>query len=113
MARPNTRAACRHDVDWPARVKGAVDTEWLAGRVINLSVTGVLLDVARDYRVGDRLEVEIDFMPQPASATVVAGVGLVVRTEPRIPGRTAVQFAVECGLANRDRVGSPRDSRFV
>ena len=112
MARPNTRVACRHDVDWPARVKGAGDNEWLAGRVVNLSVTGVLLDVGRHYRVGDRVEVEIDFMAQPASTTVVAGVGLVVRTEPGLP-RTAVQFAVECGLSHRGSVRGPSDSRFV
>ena len=113
MARPKARSACRHDVNWPVRVKGARDTEWLAGRVINLSVTGVLLEIARDYRVGDRVEVEIDFMAHPASTTVVAGVGLVVRTEPKLPGRTAVQFAVECGLSHRDDAGSPSNSRFM
>ena len=111
MARPNTRGACRHDVDWPARVKSAAETKWLAGRVINLSVTGVLLDIVPRYRVGDRVEVEIDFMAQPASTTVVAGIGLVVRAEPENNGRTAVQFAVECGLS--PRAGASRDSRFL
>jgi len=111
MARPNSRGACRHDVDWPARVKSTAETEWRHARVINLSVTGVLLDSVARALHGDRVEVEIDFMTQPASTTVVAGIGLVVRAGAEHARRTAVQFAVECGLSHR--AGTSHGSRFV
>ena len=110
MARPNSRGACRHDVDWPARVKSTAETEWRPARVINLSVTGVLLDIVPRYRVGERVEVEIDFMTHPASTTVVAGIGLVVRAGAETR-RTAVHFAVECGLSHR--AATSHGSRFV
>jgi hypothetical protein len=92
-------------------VKSSAETEWRPARVVNLSVTGVLLDVMPRYRVGDRVEVEIDFMTQPVSTTVVAGIGLVVRAGAENARRAAVQFAVECGLSHR--TGPLRGSRFV
>ena len=101
MSGHDGRRACRHDVSWPARVRFADETEWQQGKVINLSVTGVLFETPRHYRVGDRVEVEIDFLTQPESLTVVSGVGLIVRTDTRFPGRAAVHFAVECSLSRK------------
>jgi hypothetical protein len=106
MERSETRAACRHDVSWPVRVRYADDAEWHTGRVINLSVTGALFQTERRFRIGERVEVEIDFLSQPNCTTVVAGVGLIVRTDDRDPSRAAVHFAVECGLSQR-RVSEP------
>lgn len=102
MGRSESRGAGRHDVSWPARVRCADDMQWHTGEVRNLSVTGVLLRTDRMYRVGDRVEVEIDFLTQPDRNTVVAGIGLIVRTDTRSPGHTAVQFVEECGLSTRN-----------
>ena len=79
MSPTETRRACRHDVKWPARVRSITEADWHAGQVVNLSVTGVLLYTDRHYDVGERVEVEIDFLTQPDSPTVVGGVGYVVR----------------------------------
>ena len=111
MDRPDLRGACRHDVSWPARVRYAHETQWHPGQVLNLSVAGVLLQTEQAYRVGERVEVEIDFLAQPTSTTVVAGVGLVVRTDRRTPGRAAVQFAVECGLSTRQGADARKTPR--
>lgn len=112
MTRTEPHRACRHDVDWPARVRCTDETGWHFGQVVNLSVTGVLLRTERRYQIGERVEVEIDFLSELDGArdakTVVAGLGRIVRTEDRIPGRSAVQFVVECGLSTRD--GSDEDA---
>jgi Tfp pilus assembly protein PilZ len=92
-------------------VKCADDTQWHKGQVINLSVTGVLLQTDRKYRVGERVEVEIDFQTQPQGKTVVSGVGLVVRTDAQTPSRAAVHFVVECGLARRSESGTQEKAR--
>lgn len=105
MDAADTRGACRHDVSWPARIRYADDSDWHAGRVINLSVSGALLQTDRRFQIGERVEVEIDFLSQPNCSTVVAGVGLIVRVDERFPGRAAVHFAVECGLSQRRDAG--------
>jgi hypothetical protein len=89
------RRACRHSVTWPVRVRGLTDTDWHSGRVVNLSVTGVLLQTDRQYEVGERVEVEIDFLKQPEIKTVVGGVGHVVRGN-GAPKRAAIHFDLGC-----------------
>jgi hypothetical protein len=73
---------------------------------MNLSVTGVLLRTERRYQIGERVEVEIDFLSEldggPIAKTVVSGIGLIVRTDNPAQGHAAVQFVVECGLSTRD-----------
>ena len=83
---------------------------WHAGQVVNLSVTGVLLRMDHQYRIGERVEVEIDFLTKPESKTVVSGVGLVVRKDAKIPGGAAVQFLFECGIAQRSSDGLEEES---
>ena len=61
------------------------------GEVVNLSVTGVLLQIDQSYEIGERVEFEIDFMTQPENRMVVSGVGRVVRGHPSPPG-AAIQF---------------------
>jgi len=68
------------------------DVVWHEGQVVNLSVTGALLRMTHQYPVGERVEVEIEFLAKPDSRTVVSGVGLVVREDTVVPGSSAVQF---------------------
>ena len=89
------RRACRHSVTWPVRVRALTDTDWHPGRVVNLSVTGVLLQTDRQYEVGERVEVGIDFLTQPEMKTVVGGVGHVVRGN-GAPRRAAIHFDLGC-----------------
>lgn len=108
MTRTRFQRACRHDVDWPARVRRTDETRWSFGQVVNLSVTGALLRTDYRYRIGERVEVEIDFLSElnrtREAKTIVSGVGLIVRTDNRIPGYAAVRFTVECGLSTRGAV---------
>jgi hypothetical protein len=95
MARVEARRACRHDVKWPARIRSLTQSQWQFGQVINLSVTGVLLHMDQDYDIGERVEVEIDFLTRPESKTVVTGVGHVVR-EIGDPRSAAIHFDLGC-----------------
>ncbi len=115
MARTEMRRACRYHVNWPARVRAIDEAGWRSVQVVNLSVSGVLLRMEQHYRVGERVEVEIDFLPQPECRTVVSGVGFIVRTDRRGPGGSAVQFLIECGLAKRsaDATSTARAARGV
>ena len=65
-------------------------------RSSNLSVTGVLLQTERLYEIGERVEVEIDFLTKPESKTVVTGVGHVVREHRGEPPVAAIHFDLGC-----------------
>jgi hypothetical protein len=105
------RRANRHYVQWPARVRLVTDSKWHTGRVLNLSVTGVLLEVEQAYGIGERVEVEIDFLAQPECKTVVTGVGQVVREHGGDPYRAAIHFDMECRPAPRATELAARDAR--
>src|SRR5262245_7664205 len=96
MARVEMRRACRHTVKWPARVRSIAESTWNPGQVINLSVTGVLLQTNRLYEIGERVEVEIDFLTKPEAKTVVTGVGYVVREHRGEPPSAAIHFDLGC-----------------
>jgi len=96
MERVEARRACRHVVTWPARVRSIAESKWHPGQVINLSVTGVLLQIERPYEIGERVEVEIDFLTKPETKTVVTGVGYVVREQGAKPYTTAIHFDLGC-----------------
>ena len=65
----------------------------------------------QDYEIGERVEVEIDFLTQPESKTVVSGVGYVVReTSRRDRYRAAIHFDLGCS-AEADRRSAYRASR--
>jgi hypothetical protein len=81
MARLEARRACRHRVKWPARVRSITDTQWHPAQVLNLSVTGVLMQTEQAYEIGERVEVEIDFLTHPDFKTVVTGIGYIVRDD--------------------------------
>lgn len=63
---------------------------------MNLSVTGVLLHTDQIYEIGERVEVEIDFLTQAESKTVVTGVGYVVRENGGNPHSAAIHFDLGC-----------------
>jgi hypothetical protein len=94
------RRACRHYVRWPARVRSITESKWHSGQVLNLSVTGVLLQLEQAYEIGERVEVEIDFLAQPECKTVVSGVGRVVR-EVGDPYCAAIHFDLGCSPVPR------------
>ena len=96
MSRTQTRRARRHPVEWPARVRLVTEVDWHPSQVVNLSVTGVLLRTDYQYKIGERVEVEIDFLAEPESRTVVAGVGSVVRGNGAAPRGAAIHFDVGC-----------------
>ena len=96
MPRTETKRACRHPVEWPARVRLVTEVDWHASQVVNLSVTGVLLQTEQHYKIGERVEVEIDFLTQPEYRTVVAGEGFVVRGNGTAPRRAAIHFDLGC-----------------
>ena len=96
MAHVEQRRACRHRVKWPARVRSIAETTWHAGQVLNLSVTGVLMVTEQAYEIGERVEVEIDFLTQPDCKTVVTGVGYVVRENGDSPHKAAIHFDLGC-----------------
>jgi hypothetical protein len=89
------RRAYRYDVKWSARVRCIGEDSWEAGQIRNLSVTGVLLQAERHYRVGERVEVEIDFLTRPHAATIVSGVGRVIREGGPTSGSAAIEFIVD------------------
>ena len=101
MERLEGRRASRHYVEWPARVRLVSESKWHTGRVLNLSVTGVLLQIEQVYGIGERVEVEIDFLAQPECKTVVSGVGHVVREHGSHPYSAAIHFEMECRPAPR------------
>jgi len=72
------------------------ESVWHAGQVLNLSVTGVLMRTDQVYDIGERVEVEIDFLTQAESNTVVTGVGYVVREMGGNPHSAAIHFDLGC-----------------
>jgi hypothetical protein len=111
MTPVEARRANRHHVRWPARVRSITESKWHAGQVLNLSVTGALLELEQPYEIGERVEVEIDFLAQPESKTVVTGVGYVVREDRGEPYRAAIHFDLGCRPGPRASAPAARDAR--
>jgi hypothetical protein len=97
-ATATARRAHRYEVSWPVRVRRVNEENWQPAHTLNLSVSGVLLKTQRRYRVGERIELEIEF---PHASSIIAGVGRVVREDRFLPGRTAIQFTTEAELTRK------------
>ena len=95
--------AQRYGVKWPVRVRRLDEATWSPGSSVNLSISGILLETPRPYRVGDRVEVEIIFLAHPDARTIIRSLGHVVREHGGVPGGTAVQFDVEGGTRSERR----------
>jgi hypothetical protein len=87
---------------WPVRIRTPVSGEWLSGTSVNLSTSGVLVEVRRQWRVGEVLEMELDFPSAGAARQTVGAIGYVSRTDGQGLDRAAIQFAG----ANLPRVAS-------
>jgi Tfp pilus assembly protein PilZ len=77
-------------------MRSIAETMWHPAQVMNLSVTGVLLQTEQAYEIGERVEVEIEFLTQPEMKTVVTGVGYVVREAAAETRCTAIHFDLGC-----------------
>ena len=95
------RRANRYGVNWSMRIRYINENRWHTARTVNLSVTGVLLHSRRQYHVGERVEVEIDFSTQPHADTIISGVGHVIREEESPSATVAIQFFQECELTRK------------
>ena len=92
---PSPHRAQRYGVTWPVRVRRLADARWHTGRSINLSVSGILLETGNRYTVGERVEVEIDFLVHPHSRTVIRGAGQIVRQDRHLaPLGAAIKFDI-------------------
>jgi PilZ domain len=89
---PAPRRAQRYHVSWPARVRRGDEGEWHTCRTVNLSVSGVLLRTYREFEVGERVEVEIEFLATIQSKSIISGAGRVVRHDPTVTGGAAILF---------------------
>ncbi len=78
--------------------------------MLNLSVTGVLLQTERTYDLGERVEVEIDFLTHPEFKTIVTGIGYIVRDDWAMQC-VAIHFDLGCSpmhaIARDGRVARP------
>ena len=92
------RRAQRYSVQWPTRVRRLEEERWHKGRTVNIGVSGVLLETRGHYKIGERVEVEIEFLTGLQTNTIVNGVGHVVRRDRSLPTRAAIAFNVECNL---------------
>jgi len=93
MTGPSPRAQ-RYGVNWAVRVRTPSHGEWSTGMSVNLSVSGVLVEVGREWRIGEVLELELEFPCTGAAPQTVGAIGHVTRTDGKVFGRAAIQFAV-------------------
>lgn len=82
-------------------MRSVTGSKWRAGQVLNLSVTGVLVQLEEPCEIGERVEVEIDFLARPECKTVVTGIGYVVREHGGDPHNAAIHFDVDCAPGPR------------
>lgn len=90
---PRTRAQ-RYRVNWTVRVRTPANRQWSNGLSVNLSVSGVLVEVPRQWRIGELLELELEFPCTGAAPQTVGAIGRVTRTDGTVSGRAAIQFAL-------------------
>ncbi len=94
MAELCTRAR-RYDVRWPLKVRRLDDSTWETARSVNISTSGILFEAPLSYSVGERVELEINFLGNNGG-TIVGTFGLVVRHHDLVAqaSGTAVKFDV-------------------
>jgi len=88
------RRGKRFPVTWPLQYRRAGETQWLTGRTVNMSISGVLFVAQDPLTPEDRVELSIwiEAPDRRVPTSVVGAMGRVVRTEPSLPGAVAVQF---------------------
>jgi hypothetical protein len=90
--RSSPRRAQRYGVSWPVRIRHVNEEQWHSARTVNLSVTGALIRTYRPLRVGEDVEVEIEFLAHAERKAVVSSLAHVVREDPSVPGGAAIHF---------------------
>lgn len=93
MTAPSPRAQ-RYGVNWAVRVRTPSDGQWSTGMSVNLSVSGVLVEVRRQWRIGEVLELELEFPCAGAAPKTVGAIGRVTRTDGQVFARAAIQFTL-------------------
>jgi PilZ domain-containing protein len=85
----------RFPVNWPLQYRRVDESEWRRGRIINMSISGVLFEAAEPLSADEAVELSIMFQApgRQISSSVVSTSGYVVRTESKIPAVIAVKFA--------------------
>ena len=94
MTDPSRPRAQRYGVNWAVRVRTASHDQWSTGLSVNLSVSGVLVEVGRQWYIGEVLELELEFPCTGAAPLTVGAIGRVTRTDGKVFGRAAIQFAL-------------------
>src|SRR5688572_1480426 len=84
--------AHRYGVAWPVRIRTPAGGQWSIGTSVNLSISGVLVEVRRQWRIGEVLELELDFPAAGAARQTVGAIGRVSRTDGQVLDRAAIQF---------------------
>lgn len=82
------RRAERSRVMWPARVRRFNEATWHGGVVLNLSLTGALVELACRCQPGDWLAVDIEYPMASGEHGQYTRLGQVIRT--RKPPSTIV-----------------------
>jgi len=104
---PRPRAN-RYGVSWPVRVRTSANGQWAIGTAVNLSITGVLVEVRRQWRIGELLELELDFPSPTALRQTIGAIGRVSRTDSQTMSRAAIEFE-PTGPARESRASRATD----
>ena len=88
----------RFPVEWPLQYRRRDAADWVQGRTVNMSLSGVLFEGPETLSSDEAVELSIVFQDvqeggPTAGSGAVRATGYVVRAEPRIPARMAVRFA--------------------
>lgn len=98
----DVRRALRSDVTWSARVRRFNEAAWHDAFVLNMSVTGALLELACRCEVGEWLAVEIECPTATGSNGKFVRRGPVVRKHRAQSRAVAVQFLLCDSLSDPD-----------
>src|SRR5687768_7006175 len=90
--------AYRYGVSWPVRIRTPASGQWSIGTSVNLSISGVLVEARRQWRIGEVLELELDFPSPGATPQTVGAIGHVSRTDGQTLDRAAIQFDLSAHL---------------
>lgn len=93
MPHPIPRAL-RYGVHWPVRVRPLDAPDWSPGRSVNISTSGVLVELGRQCRVGEIVELEVDFLSPDLARQTVGAIGRVIRIDGQERRRAAIRFDV-------------------
>jgi hypothetical protein len=99
--------AYRYGVSWPVRIRTPASGQWSIGTSVNLSISGVLVEARRQWRIGEVLELELDFPSPGATPQTVGAIGHVSRTDGQTLDRAAIQFDLT-GAAQVSRASAQR-----